>query len=48
MDHIVQGVTKSRTQLSDFHFHANNERQSILLGIYKNELKMDHRPKYEN
>ena len=48
MDHIFQGVAKSRTQLSNFHFHANDERQSILLGIYKNELKMDHRPKYEN
>ena len=33
MDSIVHGVAKSRTQLNDFHFTSQRERQEILRGI---------------
>ena len=32
MDYIVHGVTKSRTRLSDFHFHFNPESQWVEAG----------------
>ena len=31
MDYIVHGVTKSQTQLSNFHFHFHNLRASVLI-----------------
>ena len=32
MDCIVHGVTKSRTQLSDFHFHNSKQRSIAVKG----------------
>ena len=35
MDYIVHGVTKSRTQLSDFHFHATTKTQHRQINLKK-------------
>ena len=38
MDYIVHGVAKSRTQLSDFHFHSEQESEMQYLdAISKND-----------
>ena len=33
MDHIVHGVTKSRTGLSDFHFHFDQQKVSRMMFV---------------
>ena len=35
MDYIVHGVTKSRTQLSDFHFH-------FLFSLYSRSIRLSY------
>ena len=32
MDYIVHGISKSRTRLSDFHFHFQGSNQAYSLG----------------
>ena len=39
MDYIVHGVTKSRTQLSNFHFHATTETQRRQINVKKKKKK---------
>ena len=52
MDCIVHGVTKSRTQLRDFHFHftyrvsKGEERDNTAYTIFENNLKMQLRKQF--
>ena len=44
-DYTVHGVTKSRTQLSDFHFlHTKTYIQMLIISIIYNRQKMETIP----